>query len=263
MGIERAGRSGWRTVQRSLAMLIGIGVLLAATACWPQAATPPAVVEASISPSPVVAGSTFTLTLTATSTSEWDIGDIALMAVRNPSGGYLPGTASCLQGWAPYSPPAQEKTVAWTCTIPEGAPNGTWLAQTRVYVEGLANRDLDVPFEVTGGSNDTEGPQAGFTIPPTVSRGTSFSFTVRASDEHPSDFFHRNDVVVFDQNAPVVPDRFICTGAWTPVDATTSDFTSTCEVPAGQSPGEYHTYGLHLYDAFGQESMLDITTTVV
>jgi hypothetical protein len=262
MGTNPAGRTILRRGGRAVIGAVGAALIaLVSTACWPQIPPGPAFTDVTMTPSAVIAGSTFTLSVTA-KTSNGNVGSIS-MVVRTPTGGYLPWTPGCTQGHAAIGASAPERSASWQCTIPEGAPNGSWHIELRAFDEGYGVTEVEVPFEVTGGSDDLQGPQGVLTIPTTASRGTSFSFTLRASDEHPVAEFFQFDVVTLQQNPSLGSDRFECAGSWTPIDATTSDYHGTCTVPAGQSPGDYHTYGLRLYDAFGQSSPVDIATTVV
>lgn len=261
MHMQRAaGRQRGRT-RRSLAAFVGAGAMLLATGCWVQPTPGPVVSEASVSPNPVVAGSTFRFTLSATNVT-YRIFAVGL-TLTGPSGYELWSNGGCERATPPgFSSLEVEVDVA--CTIPEGAPNGTWTITARIINEAYSWIEEIVPFEVIDGSNDVDPPQVSLTIPPTAARGSSFDVTIRAVDEHGPVRIPVEPLFLRIEAAAGGYDQITCRpSSWTQVDATTFEYPTTCDVAADQRLGRYDTSGWRVYDRFDQSSRLELSIDVV
>ncbi len=263
MGKSGFGQIWARRTRRLVMAVLGAGLAMVPTSCFPQPAASPIITASSFSPSSVVAGSAFSLSVNAASPSG-RISAMVLVSVRTPSGGALPWGPGCPQGNGGSGPLGPERSATWTCTIPADAPSGAWHAQVRVFDEGYGITEADFPFEVTGGSSDTEGPEVSVSIPDTVARGTSFDVTVLATDEHGPAAFSGEPTITLMLDPALGVDRIQCApGAWTEIDAATWEFAATCTVGVGQPVGEYGVPGWTFFDRFGQITSVSIATTVV
>jgi hypothetical protein len=211
-------------------------------------------VTTTVSPDPVVAGEPFTVDVTAT--DQVSVTGIAIV-IDPPVG--LPNStvkwaATCEGG--EFTPEAASAR-SFTCTVPDQAPNGTWLL-TATAASGAApgfSGRTNSTFEVTGGSDDHAAPAlVGIEISPNpVIIGEPFSVTIRASDEH-----HRAPAPASLGANIVIPAPPEGTVNWTCSPATPTWFADTvlewrftdCMIPAGSSPWTY-AGGLRVEDALG------------
>lgn len=220
----------WRPV-----LAIPILLLMSAGACDPPPPAgwqPPDVESITVTPAPVIAGSTFTISAVV---SDDEQVDRAYLEVRDPRGNESP----VLDCEVPELDPQPVVLVEIPCTLPDFAVNGTWSVKLTAYDgewsaghgggAGLAS----TTFEVTGGSNDTVAPvlESATIDPATPVVGEPFTVVIRASDENlvvpphagtlrsykvgaPSPPYWVCDVTSVQSVSPTLQEtRFVCPGA--------------------------------------------------
>ena len=139
-------------MKRCAVVMLLVSAVALAGCVQPPPSTPPSgpsapagVESLSVSPDPVVAGSTFTFTVTASD-------DIAVTQIEwrllPPTG---VGAVECEGAFTPQP----TVTVVHTCTMPADALNGTWSLGARAFdgeIRGGMTPFAAARFEVVGGS---------------------------------------------------------------------------------------------------------------
>lgn len=238
--------------------LLGIGVALAAvtTACpGDVSATPPPVISSiAASPSPAVAGGPLSIEVHA---SHLDGIFEAHVIALTRADGFLPSQHQCANAGA--QPPAGSgvaAVVTITCTLPASIQNTVWTARVNVTSNAGTTAFSDVPFAVTGGSDDYAGPTITpvGSLPTSIELGATFGFTVLLTDEHPP--FSGLGALVLREGATFGEATIECApGAPVPLSPTTAEVTFTCTSTAAVVPGTHHV-NLWGSDDLGQPGVL-------
>lgn len=175
-------------------LVIAVMILGTAGACDPP--PPPGwirpVVEAvTVSPDPVVAGSSVTISAIVTDDRLVQSIDYHILQPDGQRPGSVESGAP-LECDLPAFEPASVVEIDITCSVPDFALNGTWEALLQVsdgethHIHGANYGHGRTEFEVTGGSNDLQPPvieSVTFDPQPFTADGP-FIVTVQASDDH-------------------------------------------------------------------------------
>lgn len=226
---------------------------------------PPTISSSSVSPTTVVAGQPITGTVTASHPN--GINTIALQ-VFGPDGETLrhsdPTQCSSDQSFmaVPQTAPGVASEVTANRAMPAFASNGFWTMTITVSAgRGGGAASVTVPFEVIGGTDDTEPPVITTLTgpPPTIAPGASFDLAFQiddtnlAIDQTPSTFWF---------GALHTDDLFICVSDTpTQVSPTEADITVTCTVGATEPPATY-TAEFFSTDLLGLRTVVPLSVQV-
>lgn len=256
--------------------VVGAVVALAAlaTGCpeTPPGYSPPKVVAVEVSPQPAAPGGVLTVRL--------DVGDDegvtngVVQSLTTPSSTVLRGRNSCDVGRDLLDGPTLVRLTV-ECPVPTFASNGTWYVEVRIN-DGAPplnypGSTIQVPFEVTGGSDDRRAPQllSYRTEPAVVRQHTAFTLTMRFRDESlPVAMGPTGNVAAFWFGKAFSPNSaFACHRAtYTPLSATDVDVSIECRPTYYNvaAPVEVGTYRASptVRDALGHEGHVEMTVEV-
>lgn len=223
--------------------LLGLGIALAGvtTACPGDVSTtpPPVISSITASPSPAVAGGPLTIEVAASHAD--GIFEAHVVALTRTDG-FLPSHHQCAgAGAVPPAGSGTAATVTITCTLPPAIQNTVWTARVNVTSNAGTTAFADVPFVVTGGSEDYAGPvitPVG-SLPVGVEIGAVFGFTLRLTDDHPP--FSGLGALAVREGATLGEATIECApGTPLPLDPTSAEVTFTCASSTAVLPGTYH-----------------------
>jgi len=256
--------------------LVGMIALMALglTACPtapPAGYSPPKIQNVQISPDPVRPGESLTMVLDII--DDRGIAGAFGRMLYTPTGTRLSVQGQCTNESAPQGD-FRHVLVTVTCPIPEFASNGTWRLEVRVNdggpLENLPGLVQQIPFEITGGTDDRTPPQLVQyeTSPATIDQETPFTLTVRLRDDSGVTIGQVQGGPYFQFYKPFSPHSvFGCrTPVYTPVSETDTDVTLTCTPSnygvGGRSEAGLHVANMPVYDALQQQGTVQMTVDV-
>jgi len=257
--------------------LVGMIALMALglTACPtapPAGYSPPKIQNVQITPDPVQPGESLTMVLDTIDDRGVTYG--FGRTLYTPTGTRLSVQGQCTNDTAPQGD-FRHVLITVTCPIPEFASNGTWRLEVRVNdgspQENLPGLVQQIPFEITGGSDDRTPPQlVQYEISPTtIDQETPFTLTARLRDESGVTIGQVQGGSYFQFYKPFSPHSvFGCgTPVYTPVSETDVDVTLTC-TPSNYGVGGRSEPGLHVanmpvYDALQQQGTVYMAVEVL
>lgn len=257
---------------RGAGAVVVMAVVLTGCPVTPPGYSPPKVESVDVSPQPVTPGAVLTVHLDVRD----DVGvtNGGVMSLTTPSSTVLRGTNSCVVGRELLDGPTLVRLTV-ECPVPAFASNGTWHVEVRINDSAppltTPGSTIQVPFEVTGGSDDRRAPQllSYGTDPAVVRQDTTFTLTMRFRDESlPVAIAPAGNVAAFWFGKAFSPNSsFACHRAtYTPVSATEVDVSIDCRPTYYNvdAPVEVGTYRASptVSDALGHEGHVEMFVEV-
>lgn len=238
----------------------------------PPGYSPPRVDSVQVSPQPAHPGDTVTILIEAS--DDQGIASGVPNLFTTPSGTRLNALGVCTSERTPHDDDPTNALLTVTCPVPTYASNGTWHVNVHINdgapLDNYPGTDAQIPFVVTGGSDDYQAPQlvSYNTEPAVVDQTTTFTLAVRLSDESlPLRIGYEGNgsfqfTKIFDPAS-----RFSCGDPTiTPVTATVVDIVVAC-VPSYSSTLGRAAVGLHrtfmgVEDVLGHEGTVEMYVDV-
>jgi len=254
--------------RRAVAVMAMFGLGLA-TACQPP--LPPVLQPAPeilsatmVTPSPVTAGEELAVRLVVSH----PIGVSTIRLSARPPSGAGPVELLGDDCWSSRmveveSEPGVPVEIIASCTIPSLAQDGAWTLTAVVSPTGYyASAIVRLPFEVVGGTADSEPPAVSVsTVPTVVSPGSAVTVVVRGEDDHITSQVGWSFSFL---QAPAggARDTFRCDDVTTTrVSTTVVEWTFVCTTRTDQQPGRY-AGEFNVWDLYDQRSIGLIEVTV-
>lgn len=247
------------------AFAVSVVSLLMAAGCItppgpPPGWVPPVIESMTMSTDQLTPGSTFSVSVTAS--DDEDVRAI-LLNFHQPNGDVF-DLVDCRLGddesdsYYMLRQPGPVVSVVIDCTLPF-APNGDWEAEViaqdwGAMAPGARVTRARIPFQVTGGSDDTERPRfesVAFVAPPVT--GSWFDVTLRVSDNEALEPVQRMPTMVYWGTHMNAYSRECFHPKLTRISATVQEWTFSCQA---NTDGRWGTYlgAVGFHDAAGNRA---------